>query len=229
MATILVDCTKSQTYFDLSLRHNNSMVINSMVYGEANFIKITENTFYYSADGMRKFYLQLDSKFCSCSQFYLEAICRHYIALARVNNIKLSNEERKFMMIRGNWEVRKSISDCFTWRCSKCGSSSTKRYNSCFSYFDKEIIAILTVIFYWCFQMVQSDIIEIVDISRPTINKIFQKLRLITIEELNKEKVILGGPGEVVEIDESLFVQVKHGVGKDLAREQIWVFGIFQR
>ncbi|CAF0869398.1 unnamed protein product [Brachionus calyciflorus] len=87
MATILVDCTKSQTHFDLGLRHNNSMVRNSIVYGEANFIKITGNTFYYSADGMRKYYLQLDPKFCSCSKFYLEAICRHYIALAIVNNI----------------------------------------------------------------------------------------------------------------------------------------------
>lgn len=33
----------------------------------------------------------------------------------------------------------------------------------------------------------------------------------------------------MVEIDESLFVKVKHNKGKDLGRPQIWVFGMYER
>lgn len=35
--------------------------------------------------------------------------------------------------------------------------------------------------------------------------------------------------GKEVEIDESLFVKVKHHKGKDLGRPQIWVFGMYER
>ncbi|RNA05313.1 transposase, partial [Brachionus plicatilis] len=38
----------------------------------------------------------------------------------------------------------------------------------------------------------------------------------------------LGGDGEIVEIDESLFVRFKHHKGKDLKRKQVWVFGLYE-
>ena len=33
----------------------------------------------------------------------------------------------------------------------------------------------------------------------------------------------------MVEIDESLFIRVKHHKGKDLKREQVWIFGMYER
>jgi hypothetical protein len=39
----------------------------------------------------------------------------------------------------------------------------------------------------------------------------------------------IGGKGVVVEIDESLFARVKHHRGKDLKKQQIWVFGLRER
>lgn len=39
----------------------------------------------------------------------------------------------------------------------------------------------------------------------------------------------MGGEGQIVEIDESHFVKVKHHRGKDLRRPAVWVFGIYER
>ncbi len=33
----------------------------------------------------------------------------------------------------------------------------------------------------------------------------------------------------MIEIDENLFVKVKHHKGKDLKRPQVWVFGMYER
>ncbi|CAF1136327.1 unnamed protein product, partial [Brachionus calyciflorus] len=125
--------------------------------------------------------------------------------------------------------IKSSLSDKHVWMCTKCGEFRSIRYNSFFSQFDIRLDKILKIIFHWCLQMNHKDVKELVGVSEPTINKIFQKLRLLCLNNLKRESFILGGEGEVVEIDESLFVRVKHNVGKDLSRKQIWVFGMYQR
>ncbi|CAF0930720.1 unnamed protein product [Brachionus calyciflorus] len=77
--------------------------------------------------------------------------------------------------------------------------------------------------------MCQGDIKDILAISRPPIIKIFQMLRIICLKNFNKDSVRLGGSGMVVEIDESLFVKIEHNKGKDLQRERVWVFGLYER
>ncbi|CAF1098826.1 unnamed protein product, partial [Brachionus calyciflorus] len=46
---------------------------------------------------------------------------------------------------------------------------------------------------------------------------------------LNKSNFRLGGEKKIVEIDESLFIKLKHFKGKDLKRPQVWVFGMYER
>ena len=41
--------------------------------------------------------------------------------------------------------------------------------------------------------------------------------------------IFVGGEGKIVEIDESLYVKVKHWKGKDMRKEQVWVFGMLDR
>jgi transposase-like protein len=56
--------------------------------------------------------------------------------------------------------------------------------------------------------------------------KIFKSLRNVCTISLDKINLKLGGRNQTIQIDESLFAKVKHFVGKDLVRKQVWVFGM---
>jgi transposase-like protein len=45
----------------------------------------------------------------------------------------------------------------------------------------------------------------------------------------NKNDIRIGGEGRIVEIDESLFIKVKHNRGRDTVRPKVWVFGLYER
>lgn len=68
-----------------------------------------------------------------------------------------------------------------------------------------------------------------VPVERQTLITYQQRLRHIAVMSLDIENFKLGGDGKIVEIDESLFIKVKHNKGKDLKRRQIWVFGMYER
>ncbi|RNA22441.1 transposase [Brachionus plicatilis] len=127
------------------------------------------------------------------------------------------------------WDTKASLTDKYIWRCSTCGCSKSIRYNSFFSEFDVGLVKMLKIFLHWCFQMFEKDIKDLVGVSIPTISKISQRLRLICLKDFDKANIRLGGDGLIVEIDESLFIRVKHHKGKDLKREQIWVFGVYER
>ena len=78
-------------------------------------------------------------------------------------------------------------------------------------------------------QYVGVDTLQILGISKQTITTTHQYLRYATSKALDRDNIRFGGPGSIVEIDESLFVRVKHHRGKDLQRPQVWVFGLYDR
>ena len=45
----------------------------------------------------------------------------------------------------------------------------------------------------------------------------------------DKNNIKLGGEDKIVEIDESLFIKVKHNRGCDTLRPKVWVFGLYER
>ncbi|RNA31067.1 ISXO2-like domain-containing [Brachionus plicatilis] len=74
---------------------------------------------------------------------------------------------------------------------------------------------------------------ESINISRPTAIRICRFLRKLCILDLDKNKFVMGGPNETVEIDGSVFNKVKFNRGKDLVHyskeKQLWVFGLKAR
>ncbi len=63
----------------------------------------------------------------------------------------------------------------------------------------------LTIVIHWVLQTTQVDQAELVDCDRKTVAMIHQKLRKVACQSLYRDKIVLGGVGKVVEIDESLF------------------------
>jgi hypothetical protein len=76
----------------------------------------------------------------------------------------------------------------------------------------------MNIIYHWSVQTFIEDAAQIVDVHRTTVIQFYQQLRTVALKTLNRKMIKLGGNEHVVEIDESLFVKVKHNKGKDLFR-----------
>ena len=85
------------------------------------------------------------------------------------------------------------------------------------------------IIFNFAFEFLNTTINQLVGVSANTIAAYKRRLRLILLTIYNKNHIKLGGEGKVVEIDESLFIKVKHNRGRDILRPKVWVFGLYER
>ncbi len=70
---------------------------------------------------------------------------------------------------------------------------------------------------------------QISGIAVHTVAAYKRRLRLIILTMFNKNDIRIGGEGRIVEIDESLFIKVKHNRGRDTLRPKVWVFGLYER
>ncbi|CAF0986986.1 unnamed protein product [Brachionus calyciflorus] len=79
---------------------------------------------------------------------------------------------------------------------------------------------------YWSKERKKVDMESSIKISRPVLIKICHFLRQLVVLDLDKENFQIGGPGEIVEIEESVFNKEKYNNGKDLVHykkeKQIW-------
>ena len=81
----------------------------------------------------------------------------------------------------------------------------------------------------FAFEFLNRVIHQLVGVCTNTVSAYKKRLRLIVLEDFNKDAIKLGGVGKIVEIDESLFVKVKHNRGRDTYRDKVWVFGLCER
>jgi hypothetical protein len=98
-----------------------------------------------------------------------------------------------------------------------------------FEQFKKPLFDILAIIKCAALELTISKTIQYLkfeesELCRKTIGKIFKSLRNVCTISLDKINLKLGGRNQTIQIDESIFAKVKHFVGKDLVRKQVWVF-----
>lgn len=82
-------------------------------------------------------------------------------------------------------------------------------------------------VFYWAAQIAVGTTVDHLDMSSRTLVQYYQYLRDICSWKLCASPMQLGGPGKEVQIDESVLVRAKYDRGRNVGREQQWVFGAY--
>ena len=136
-------------------------------------------------------------------------------------------------------------SDSVSWYCPQCFIRKSIRDGSFFSNSRLSLQKLLLIMYLWARQYPVTDAMEEAVVDKRTAIDIYQWLREVCTTKLLSSPIILGGPGVVVQIDESLFrhkpkvnemkdlvhklklifCQFKHHRGRPTT-EKIWVFGL---
>jgi hypothetical protein len=154
--------------------------------------------------------------------------------LAYLNQIGFINYNGNKQCLNGHATSLKKVkkTDGWYWRCSTKGCQKTESIRAGTFFFESKIFIweILLVIFNFAFEFLNTTTHNLVrTVSAHTIAAYKRRLRLIILTMFNKRDIKLGGEGRIVEIDESLFIKVKHNRGRDMRREKVWVFGLYER
>jgi hypothetical protein len=141
----------------------------------------------------------------------------------------------QLMVLKNRKRDKNATNQLMTWYCNGCKSYKTIFEGSFFSLFRKPIRTVLAIIKCWSAQLTINKTISSIklhldsDIHRETVSCLFNKMRQMCTLDIDKKNLKMGGPGKIVEIDESLYAKVKHSKGKNLMRPQVWTFGLVQR
>ena len=178
-----------------------------------------------------------------CSHCLLSASksCSRYL---NTNTINLKNVYCRCSFAMEERE-RSDISDGVSWYCPQCYTRNTIKDGSFFSKSHLTLQKWLLLMYLWARPYTVTDAMEEADVDRRTAIDIYQRLREVYSTKLLSSPIVLGGPGVVVQIDESLFrhkpkvnknisvtiikskffYQLKHHHGRPTT-EQIWIFGL---
>lgn len=115
------------------------------------------------------------------------------------------------------------------WSCTKktCYQTYSVRHNSWFEASHLNIATILKLTFLWCHKLPQKFVTSEFDLSSATSVDWYNMCREVCICVLEDDNKQIGGPGKVVEIDESKFGKRKFHKGRRV--DGCWVFGGIER
>jgi len=120
----------------------------------------------------------------------------------------------------------RSRPDGHFFRCPKCRSFQSIRKGSFFDHSNLTIPQILYITFCWATKVPVKSTVYIASVSEKSVSQWFRCLREKCSESLLKNpNYVFGGPGVVVQIDESVVAKRKYNVGR--AVNQQWVFGLY--
>ena len=101
--------------------------------------------------------------------------------------------------------TRKDVTDGLVWRCPQCKTTKSIREGSFFTKSRLTLQKWLLLIHFWVKQYPVTDVAVEVEIDKNVACAVYKWLREVCSTKLLQSPIILGGPGVVVQVDESLF------------------------
>ena len=101
--------------------------------------------------------------------------------------------------------TRSDVSDGISWWCPQCKGRKSIREGSFFSRSRLTLQKWLMLLYFWVHDNPVIDVAVQVEVSKGTAIDVYQWLREVCSTALLRTNIVLGGPGKIVQIDESLF------------------------
>ena len=152
-------------------------------------------------------------------------------AFLRLNKVLFNFHDRCDRCGDGFVNIRqdRSAPDGQIWRCSnkKCTFKCAIRKHSFFSGSHLSIETIVKIIYFWTYKYPNNIVVHESRLHERTVVDFYNFCREVCCVILEEQSEGIGGPGKVVEIDESKFGKRKYNRGKRV--EGVWVFGGIER
>ena len=100
---------------------------------------------------------------------------------------------------------RLDVLDGKSWWCPQCKGRLSLRDGSFFAKSRLTLQKWMIILYFWVREYPVTDAAEEVEVSKHTAIGIYQWLREVCTTTLIDTRIVLGSPGKIVEIDESLF------------------------
>ncbi len=122
---------------------------------------------------------------------------------------------------------RRDVKDGVSWCCAQCKSRKSIREGSFFAKSHLTLQQWYMLLFFWADEEGVCKAMHHSKVSEVTAINVYQWLREVCSQRLiNNGPTLLGGPGKIVQVDESCFRhKPKHHRGRP-PTSQIWVFGM---
>ena len=117
------------------------------------------------------------------------------------------------------------------WRCSngKCRKRVNIRKDSFFEGSKLKMMIIIRLMYFWAWNARIKDVERDLKINKNTIVDWFNFCRDICAYKTCENIKQIGGPGKIVEIDESKFKKAKYNRGRNVGANDGWVLGGIER
>ncbi|XP_066923367.1 uncharacterized protein [Clytia hemisphaerica] len=122
----------------------------------------------------------------------------------------------------------RDVLDGHKWRCPRpCQRTLSLRDGSFFAQWPKiRLGRLFMVIYYWSNNIGVTKIETMTDLPLKTVLAVCQSLRTVCGNHLQRNPIVVGGGGFVVQIDETMMHhRQRNGVGR-AAQQPVWVFGM---
>ena len=120
-----------------------------------------------------------------------------------------------------NWTKLSPIQDNYVWKCQfkECNKFKSKvsiRKDSFFAKFKLPLRKWIQAIYYWCENISETTVTNILNNSEKTMIDIYSFLREICMKHFKANPIRLGGSGIIVQIDKSCFARKNKDITEDV-------------